>query len=109
MPRYISERLKKAVWNFWNYGFDSLVGKCPKCRKEIKYEIYSFTMEWSHILAYTKGGRSTCDNIIPLCIECNRRMGTNGLYFDGAQSGPMEIDPFCGECERCYELGIRCN
>ena len=59
--RYISVSVKKQVW-------ERDQGKCQQCeaRTNLQYE---------HILAFSRGGRSSVKNLKLLCSSCNLRSG----------------------------------
>ncbi len=73
MPKkkVISKKLREEVW-LKHFGkiFSS---KCPIqwCTREISV----FAFEVGHNIPESKGGRTTIDNLLPICGECNRSMG----------------------------------
>jgi hypothetical protein len=73
MPKkkVISKKLREEVW-LKHFGkiFSS---KCPIqwCTREISV----FAFEVGHNIPESKGGRTTIDNLMPICGECNRSMG----------------------------------
>ena len=73
MPKkkVISKKLREEVW-LKHFGkiFSS---KCPIqwCTREISV----FAFEVGHNIPESKGGRTTIDNLIPICGDCNRSMG----------------------------------
>jgi hypothetical protein len=46
-------------------------GECDTCGTEITLDAF----EVGHCLAHKLGGKTELDNLIPLCKDCNRRMG----------------------------------
>jgi hypothetical protein len=73
MPKkkVISKKLREEVWlKHFGKKFSS---KCPIqwCTREISV----FAFEVGHNIPESKGGRTTIDNLIPICGECNRSMG----------------------------------
>jgi 5-methylcytosine-specific restriction endonuclease McrA len=69
--KVISKKLREEVW-LKHFGkiFSS---KCPIqwCTREISV----FSFEVGHNIPESKGGRTTIDNLIPICGDCNRSMG----------------------------------
>lgn len=69
--KVISKKLREEVW-LKHFGkiFSS---KCPIqwCTREISV----FAFEVGHNIPESKGGRTTIDNLIPICGDCNRSMG----------------------------------
>ena len=49
---------------------------CEICKGEITVD----TFETGHIKARALGGQQDLDNLIPLCFDCNRSMGTRNAY-----------------------------
>ena len=73
MPKkkVISKKLREEVWlKYFGKTFSS---KCPIqwCTREISV----FSFEVGHNIPESKGGRTTIDNLIPICGDCNRSMG----------------------------------
>jgi hypothetical protein len=62
----ISKKLRKQV-------FDKGNGICDICKKT---QITLKKFEAGHIISRAMGGEAVIDNLIPICIDCNRRMGT---------------------------------
>lgn len=69
--RQPTKKLKKAV-----FAKAVTACKCDICNAGITIE----TFESGHILARALGGRMEIDNLIPLCFDCNRSMGTLDPY-----------------------------
>ena len=69
--KVISKKLREEVWlKYFGKTFSS---KCPIqwCTREISV----FSFEVGHNIPESKGGRTTIDNLIPICGDCNRSMG----------------------------------
>ena len=69
--KVISKKLREEVWlKHFGKKFSS---KCPIqwCTREISV----FAFEVGHNIPESKGGRTTIDNLVPICGECNRSMG----------------------------------
>ena len=76
---YKKEIIPKCVKNcLWiNYFKDSRVGVCQCCKRE--------TITWGnfhagHIVAEVHQGKTSLDNLIPLCALCNTSMGTTNVF-----------------------------
>ena len=76
---YKKEPIPKCVKNcLWiNYFKDSRVGVCQCCKRE--------TITWGnfhagHIVAEVHQGKTSLDNLIPLCQLCNCSMGTTNVF-----------------------------
>ena len=73
MPKkkVISKKLREEVW-LKHFG-KTFSSKCPIqwCTREISV----FSFEAGHNIPESKGGRTTIDNLIPICGDCNRSMG----------------------------------
>jgi len=65
--RPITKKLRKQV-------FDKAIVSCAcdTCVSKITLD----TFEAGHIIARARGGPTELDNLIPLCMRCNREMGT---------------------------------
>lgn len=72
------EQLPKTVRNaLWiNYYEDRRVGMCQCCRRE---QISIGNFQAGHIVAHANGGKTTLDNLVPICTLCNLSMGTHNL------------------------------
>ena len=64
--RPIKKVLRKRVWT------KCVDGKCEVCKDEITEKEF----EAGHIVARALGGKTELTNLIPICFECNRGMGT---------------------------------
>jgi 5-methylcytosine-specific restriction endonuclease McrA len=69
--KVISKKLREEVW-LKHFG-KTFSSKCPIqwCTREISV----FSFEVGHNIPESKGGRTTIDNLIPICGDCNRSMG----------------------------------
>ena len=82
---------KKAVpkvvrdlsWNRW-IGEDVAKHKCMCC--EIN-EIRMNSFQCGHVIAEANGGKTTVDNLRPICSACNLSMGTENMYEFKARCG----------------------
>lgn len=75
-PR-ISKALRNDVWIKY-FGRSIAEAKCPaKCGSWI--HISNF--ECGHIIAHSRGGKTSINNLIPICSACNRNMQSEN-YFD---------------------------
>ena len=72
------EQLPKTVRNaLWiNYYDDRRVGMCQCCKRE---QISIGNFQAGHIVAHANGGKTTLDNLVPICTLCNLSMGTHNL------------------------------
>lgn len=69
--RPITKSLKKDVWKKCQNGF------CEICRTT---KIAKDSFECGHIQSRALGGQTELDNLIPICFDCNRSMGTRNAY-----------------------------
>lgn len=63
----IPKTLRVQVW-----GQPSLVGVCHACKSVLNFTDF----ECGHIIAVAHGGKTTLDNLAPVCRTCNLDMGT---------------------------------
>jgi CDGSH-type Zn-finger protein len=68
----ITKKLKKEVW-MERFG-DCETGICG-CGKEINKS----NCEYGHIKAHSMGGLTQLENLRPVCMKCNREMGTRNM------------------------------
>jgi hypothetical protein len=66
----ISKLLRKEVWNS-----RLMDGECYCCTQPITFDNF----ECGHIVAVSKGGRTTLDNLKPICRPCNMDMRNTNL------------------------------
>lgn len=69
----IPQHLRVEVWLKTNGETFSV--KCPV--KWCTSKITVFAHECGHVVPESKGGKTTVDNLRPICGECNRGMGNN--------------------------------
>lgn len=62
--------VRMAVWNRW-FGMEKGTGDCQCCGRVV----YQQDFECGHVVAHSKGGADTIDNLRPICRTCNRSMG----------------------------------
>ena len=67
--------LKKAVWERW-MGMGEGEAKCPVCKVTM---IYQISFHCGHIVAKSRGGLNTVDNLKPICQSCNSSMGNQNM------------------------------
>lgn len=77
----IPKSLKKLVWE------KCKTGKCLICDQE---EITENNFEVGHIQARALGGKGEIDNLLPMCFDCNRGMGTQNAYEYKKEMYPTE-------------------
>jgi hypothetical protein len=83
-PLTYSAKPKKRIkqWNrddIWLYHNGTLTQvKCPCCQIRI---ISRDSFSAGHIQAESRGGSSQIGNIIPICDDCNGRMGPTHMYW----------------------------
>lgn len=70
----IPKALRDKIWDV-NFG-DSMKGNCYCCTKQISYKT---DYECGHVVAESKGGTTTEDNLKPVCKTCNKSMKTTNM------------------------------
>lgn len=72
----ISKKLKHEVWVHWFKDCDTAVCPCGTAITEVENHC-------GHVTARAKGGKTSVDNLRPICASCNLRMKTRNLniYF----------------------------
>lgn len=73
MSKTIPKPLREQVWRKDNKNITSI---CPICNQN---EITAFNFECGHIIAESKGGALTIDNLRAICGSCNKSMGTRNM------------------------------
>jgi hypothetical protein len=63
--------IRTAVWNH-HIGMDKGVSICMVCKV---FPIYQMDFHCGHVLAKSKGGLNTLENLRPICQSCNLSMG----------------------------------
>jgi len=81
-----ARELRKTRW--WQQKTAS--GTCYYCGRKVGYA--SLTMD--HVIPLARGGRSTKDNLVPCCKECNTRK---------KGSLPVEWDEYLQSLDRAGE------
>jgi hypothetical protein len=71
----IPKHVKTLVWNKY-IGADKAKAPCMSCRQE---EIGIRSFHCGHVLAESKGGDMTINNLRPICAACNGSMGTMSM------------------------------
>lgn len=84
--RNIPDATKTTIWE--NLFQVTLRQKCPCCNL---HEISPYAVEWGHIVSVKDGGTTAIDNIIPICVRCNRNMGTQNLLTWTQQHYPESM------------------
>jgi 5-methylcytosine-specific restriction endonuclease McrA len=71
----ISGSLRKQIWE--KYIGQSIEAKCLCCCKNVITPISNCkTFQAGHIISHHNGGKTTIDNLLPICRDCNNNMGT---------------------------------
>ena len=71
----IPKHVKTLVWNKY-IGGDKAKAACMSCRQE---EIGIRSFHCGHVIAESKGGDMTINNLRPICAACNGSMGTMSM------------------------------
>ena len=71
----ISQRERKIVWE--KDFKDKEKGICKVCNK---VEININTFHCGHIISHKNGGETSFENLKPICVTCNNKMGSLNLY-----------------------------
>ena len=72
IPNNISLTLKRRVWNY-HIGRERGITVCHVCNINI---IDQASFHCGHVIAKSRGGQNTVDNLRPICQSCNSSMGT---------------------------------
>jgi len=72
----IPPRIRNGVWS--RYHNEKITGYCYSCG--IKIQRYNAGWHCSHVIARSKGGETTVDNMRPCCSTCNLSMGDQNMY-----------------------------
>ena len=70
--RPIPKAKRRAIW-IKHMGTHIFTARCLSCGST---PIDPFSFESGHIIAHSKGGSDSIDNLVPICSICNRDMGT---------------------------------
>jgi 5-methylcytosine-specific restriction endonuclease McrA len=71
----IPKSIRTLIWNKY-IGSDITAAKCCCCREE---KITLNNWHCGHVVAETKGGDTTINNLRPICAPCNSSMGTKSM------------------------------
>lgn len=80
----ISEALKTAVWNTY-YGKDVGSSECLCCGIT---KIFQRDFHCAHLIAESKGGPTSLENLRPTCAKCNQSCATRNLREYMAEAFP---------------------
>jgi 5-methylcytosine-specific restriction endonuclease McrA len=69
----IPKVIRNKVWR--KYCGNTLDSKCFCCHHHLSYECW----EAGHVIPESKGGHTCVDNLRPICLSCNRSMGTQNM------------------------------
>ncbi|ATZ80189.1 D5 family helicase-primase-endonuclease [Bodo saltans virus] len=72
----IPKTLRIAVWNKY---IGEYIGK-TKCLCCDSSDITQLKFECGHIIPESKGGLTNINNLLPICNDCNKSMGTKNLH-----------------------------
>ena len=86
VERSKARALRKSRW--WQQKTSS--GTCWYCGQKVGY--HNLTMD--HVIPLARGGRSTKDNLVPSCKECNTKKKS---------SLPVEWEEYMDELQRRQE------
>jgi 5-methylcytosine-specific restriction enzyme A len=86
VERSKARALRKSRW--WQQKTSS--GTCWYCGQKVGY--HNLTMD--HVIPLSRGGRSTKDNLVPSCKECNTKKKS---------SLPVEWEEYMDELQRRLE------
>jgi 5-methylcytosine-specific restriction endonuclease McrA len=64
-------------------------GKCPVAWCQNMIDVYNF--ESGHNIPESKGGKTTPDNLIPICSRCNKSMGNRYTITEWSSLGKPVI------------------
>jgi len=70
----LPKTIKSIVWDK-QIGREKGIGKCYVCIKEIDSKHF----ELGHIIAKSKGGEDTINNLRPICSLCNKSIGNKNM------------------------------
>jgi hypothetical protein len=72
--KYIPKVLRDMVWDTY-IGLNLGIGDCYCCKEQIN----SKNFETGHIESEVKGGKTTLDNLRPVCSRCNKSIGIKNM------------------------------
>jgi hypothetical protein len=70
----IPKTIRNQVWR--RFCGNHLDAKCFCCDQALAYESW----EAGHVLSEAKGGKTNVENLRPICLPCNRSMGTKHMF-----------------------------
>jgi predicted restriction endonuclease len=70
----IPKTIRNKVWR--KFCGNSLDSRCFCCQGHLSYECW----EAGHVIPESKGGSSSIENLRPICLACNRSMGTMNMF-----------------------------
>ena len=70
----IPKTIRNQVWR--RFCGNHLDAKCFCCDQHLAYESW----EAGHVISDAKGGKTVVENLRPICLPCNRSMGTKHMY-----------------------------
>ena len=71
----VPRNIKELIWNKY-IGEDIIKHRCCCCKIRI---IKNTNFHAGHIIAKSKGGKNTVDNLRPICQDCNLGMGATNM------------------------------
>ncbi len=87
-PKQIKQAIRKLVW-FHYIGNKKATAYCMCCGVT---KISVFEFECGHVIAKSKGGPDTVQNLRPICSLCNKSMGNqNMLEFQKIHGLPKSV------------------
>ena len=72
----IPKTLKRAVWDHW-IGSEIGSTKCLCCKHQ---SIRQIEFHCGHIIAESRGGSLSVNNLVPICAQCNLSMGNKNFH-----------------------------
>lgn len=83
----LTKKLRSVVWNTY-IGEEHGVAKCTCCQQ---IDIRQMSFHCAHVIAVSRGGLDTIDNLRPVCESCNKSMGTRNMdtFMTEHGFGPM--------------------
>lgn len=70
----IPKTIRNQVWR--RFCGNHLDAKCFCCDQHLTYESW----EAGHVVSEAKGGKTVVENLRPICLPCNRSMGTKHMF-----------------------------
>lgn len=79
----IPKAIRRALWA--KYFGESTIGTCYCCKNPLNgMDIW----EAGHIISHADNGPDTAENLRPICVSCNRSMGTENMDVFKARCYP---------------------